>query len=418
MRFKSIPVLMTLFLLAIVADVMRADNSHVSNDWPQWRGPKRDGVVTGFSIPKVWPGTLEKNWSVKVGGGYSSPVVSGGLVYQMGRDGDEEHVRCLNLETGKIIWHAKYSADGEVHNAASAHGIGPKSTPTVAHGKLYTLGIGSILSCFDAESGRLVWRKSFVGDFPKSAPSCGTSMSPLIEGNLCIVHVGLDRRGAMYAFDADSGEQLWENDKDGPGYGSPIIATLAGRKQVVAPVSKFIVGIDIDSGEEMWREPFPTFSTQNIVTPVWYRDTIITGGIGQPIVALRIGIGDSGVVQTWQNEDVPLHMSSPVLIGDKLLGLSHKKAGNLFCLEANTGKVLWRGDGRFAKNAAMLSIGDLLAILTSEGDLVFVKPTRSGFKRLAQYAVAKNEKTWAHPVLLDKRVLVKGDEDLVCWSFP
>jgi len=394
--------------------------SRAAGDWPQWRGPTRDGVVAGFAIPSVWPESLDKQWSVDVGDGYSSPVVTGGRVYQLSRQGDEEHVRCLELESGRTVWHASYPAAGSVHSAAASHGIGPKSTPVVAHGKLYTLGIGNILSCFAAQTGELLWRKTFEGRFSKPAPSCGTSMSPLVDGSLCIVHVGHDRDGAMYALDADTGQERWEYDGDGPGYGSPIIVSLAGTRQIVTPVSKFIAGIDIDSGTVLWREPFPTYSTQNIITPVGHHDMIIAGGIGQPTVALRSSQDEGATTaeRIWENKAASLHMSSPVLLDDKLFGLSRTKSGHLFCLDVNSGEILWQGGGRFAKNAAILVVDHLLAILTSDGKLVFAKPTATGLGYLAEYPVDPSGRAWAHPALVGKRILVKGDENLICWSLP
>lgn len=394
--------------------------SRTASDWPQWRGPNRDGTVIGFSIPDVWPESLDEQWSVTVGDGYSSPVVADGRVYQLSRQGEEEHVRCLELETGKTTWHARYPAAGAVHSAAASHGIGPKSTPVVARGKLYTLGIGNILSCFESHSGELQWRKTFEGRFSKPAPSCGTSMSPLVDGNLCIVHVGHDRDGAMYALDADTGQQQWEYDGDGPGYGSPIIVALAGTRQIVTPVSKFVAGIGVDSGKVLWREPFPTFSTQNVITPLVHRDTIITGGIGQPTVALRPGQGEGNatIERIWENKAASLHMSTPVLLDGRLFGLSRMKSGHLFCLDANTGETVWQGEGRFAKNAAVLVVGNLLAILTSEGKLVFAKPTDTGLDYLAEYPVDPSGRAWAHLALVGRRILVKGDEDLICWSLP
>ena len=424
----AVSTLVVRFLLAIAVihsvDALLAiepvPQSRAANDWPQWRGPNRDGTVIGFSIPDVWPESLDKQWSVDLGDGYSSPVVADGRVYQLSRQGDEEHVQCLELDSGKTVWHGGYPAAGAVHSAAASHGIGPKSTPVVAREKLYTLGIGNILSCFEAQTGKLLWRKAFEGRFSKPAPSCGTSMSPLVDGELCIVHVGHDRDGAMYALDADTGEQRWEYDGDGPGYGSPIIVSLAGTRQIVAPVSRFVVGLGIDSGKVLWREPFPTHSTQNIITPLKHRGTIITGGIGQPTVALRIGQGEGAMTieRIWENKAVPLHMSSPVLLGSRLFGLSRMKAGHLFCLDANTGETLWQGEGRFAKNATILVVGNLLAILTSDGKLFFAKPTATGLDYLAEYPVDPSGRAWAHPALFGKHILVKGDEKLTCWSLP
>jgi outer membrane protein assembly factor BamB len=224
----------------------------------------------------------------------------------------------------------------------------------------------------------------------------------------------------MFAMDADTGQQRWEYDGDGPGYGSPIIVSLAGTRQIVTPVSKFVAGIELQTGKLLWREPFPTYSTQNIITPLGHRDTIITGGIGQPTVALRPGQGEGGatVERIWENKAVPLHMSSPVLLDGKLYGLSRMKASHLFCVDANTGKTVWQGEGRFATNAAILVVGNLLAILKSDGKLVFATPTSTGLDYLAEYPVDPSGRAWAHPALLGKRILVKGDVNLICWSLP
>jgi len=245
-------------------------------------------------------------------------------------------------------------------------------------------------------------------------------MSPLIDDRLCIVHVGTDRDGALFALDADTGQEQWEYDGDGPGYGSPIVVSLAGTRQIVIPVSKFVAGVDIDSGKVLWREPFPTFSTQNVITPLGHGDAIITGGIGQPTVALRPGQGEGvkTAERIWENKAVQLHMSSPILLDGKLFGLSRMKSGQLFCLDANTGETLWQGEGRFAKNAAILVLGNLLAIQTSDGKLIFAKPTATGLDYLAEYPVDPSGRAWAHPALLGRRILVKGDENLICWSLP
>jgi outer membrane protein assembly factor BamB len=280
-------------------------------DWPQWRGPLRDGHAADFVSPQTWPKELRKAWQVSAGEGHSSPVVAAGQVFVHTRQEDVEHVRSLDLTTGKVVWQDRYAATGSVHAAAASHGLGPKSTPTVHQGRVYTLGIGSILSCYDAKTGRALWRKDFQDQFPQPAPSCGTSMSPLVVDGLCIVHVGLDRKGALLAFDAATGQPRWSYDGDGPGYSSPILAGVRGQPQLVTLVSQAVAGFSVADGRLLWRMPFRTTNTQNIVTPVATKDTIIVGGIGQPLLALRSSKEpeqDAEIV--WSNSEVPQRGSS------------------------------------------------------------------------------------------------------------
>ena len=381
--------------------------------WTQWRGPDRNGVVSGFDVPEKWPTSLKRQWSATVGDGYSCPVVTGGRVYQLTRRGDREHVTCFELKTGKVIWQHDYPTGGKVHKAADDHGIGPKSTPVLAGGKLYTLGINSVLSCWDASTGALAWREEFTGRYPQPAPSCGTSMSPLIFDGLCLVYVGLDRKGGLIALDAGTGKQRWSYEEEGPGYGSPILTSLSGRRQLVVPVSKAWAGFDPKSGSRLWRFDFPTSSSQNIITPVVHGEMLIVGGIGQPLLAVRPR-GDT-VETVWKNTDVPVHMSSPVLVGGLLFGLSRKRSGHLFCVDAATGETVWQGEARFAKTAALLAVGKQLVVLTSDGTLVVAAATRAGYRQLASYPVGPGLKSWATPAMTGNRILVKAGPELTCW---
>ena len=154
-------------------------------DWPQWRGPKRDGSV-GAALPAQWPEALKKRWEIPVGAGHASPVVSGNRVVVIAREGDQEIVRALDIASGKEIWRAAYPAPFIVNPAAQSHGPGPKSTPAIAGGRVFTFGIGGILSAFDLASGRLIWRVPAPGVLPEY----GTATSPLVDGTSVIVHVG------------------------------------------------------------------------------------------------------------------------------------------------------------------------------------------------------------------------------------
>src|SRR5687767_11681489 len=204
-------------------------------DWPQWRGPKRDGSIDA-ALPAQWPEALKKRWEIPVGTGHASPVVSGDRVVVIARQGDDEIVRALDVASGMEIWRASYPAPYVVNPAAASHGPGPKSTPAIAGGRVFTFGIAGVLSAFDLTSGKLMWRLPA----PEVQPQYGTATSPLIDGTSVIAHVGGQDRGALTSFDAATGKPRWQWTGDGPGNGSPIIATIAGVRQVIAQTQKFL----------------------------------------------------------------------------------------------------------------------------------------------------------------------------------
>ena len=189
-----------------VTTLLSAASSAKSLSWPQWRGPNRDGYVGGVSVPRVWPKTLKEEWKVTVGVGHSSPLVSDGKIYVFARQGETETLLCLDALTGKEVWKsAPHAVAYEMNSAARDHGKGPKSTPVAAGGKIFTLGISGHLSAHDARTGRLAWRKDFSKQYPSTSPLYGTSMSPVVEKNLLIAHVGGHDRGALTAFDTETG---------------------------------------------------------------------------------------------------------------------------------------------------------------------------------------------------------------------
>ncbi|OLE84050.1 MAG: hypothetical protein AUF76_04485 [Acidobacteria bacterium 13_1_20CM_2_65_9] len=200
-----------------------------SSDWPQWRGPDRDGAVASFTEPKPWPDQLARKWRVDVGLGYASPVLVGNRLYMYSRRGDNEVLAALDADTGKEIWQSSYAATFTVNPAAARHEKGPKSTPTFANGKLYTLGMSGIVTAFDAATGKQLWQKAA----PAVAPLYHTGMSPLVDRGVVIVHVGGHNQGALTAFDANTGAEKWKWSGDGPSYGSPMAADLAGTRQII-----------------------------------------------------------------------------------------------------------------------------------------------------------------------------------------
>lgn len=402
---------------ALGALALLATVPFLAADWPQWRGPNRDGLVAGFKIPRTWPAQLKQVWQVEVGLGHSSPLVLGEQVYMFSRRGEEETLAALNLGDGKELWRQSYAAPYEVNSVAAAHGKGPKSTPAAADGRIFTFGISGVLTCWDAKTGAKSWQLEFSKQFPATSPLYGAATSPLVDGDKCIVFVGGQDRGALCAFDVKSGKQLWAWTGDGPGYTSPVVATFSGVRQLVTQSQGACLGLDPDTGKLLWRISYKTEYDQNSVTPLIYAESVIFAGYGKGIERYRIEKqGDEWRTdEMWSNKEVSLYMSSPVLSGDRMYGFSHRQKGQLFALDLTTGKTLWTGDGRLAESASLVRSGSVLFALTTQAELIAFRDTEKQFEEFAHYKVSATP-TWAHPVALTGGVLVKDESTLTLWQ--
>ncbi|MDQ3009685.1 MAG: PQQ-like beta-propeller repeat protein [Acidobacteriota bacterium] len=388
-----------------------------AQDWPQWRGTNRDGVVKDFVAPAAWPEKLKQVWKTPVGSGYSSPIISKDRAWVHSRDNNEEAVTCLDLKTGKTLWRKTEAVAFSKNQYAKEMSNGPFATPALAGGRLYTLSVNAVLSCFDAMTGELKWRKDF-GKPDTSKMFCGTAASPLIDGGNVIVYVGDDIKGGqMVALDAASGNERWKWTGEGPGYASPIIATFAGARQVVTMTDKSVVGIAAKDGALLWRLAWPDEWNENIVTPIVHKNSLILSGVRKGTVAVQIAkTGDKWEPkEVWRNAELTMYMNSPVLDGDHLFGMTNKRKGQLFCAEAATGKVLWTTEGREGANAAILQAKDLLFILNNDGGLIVARKSPKGFEQVAKYSVADSA-TYAHPIVFGNRILIKGDAAIALWS--
>lgn len=391
--------------------------SAFAQSWKQWRGANRDGVVKDFSAPTVWPKELKQVWKTPVGSGYSSPVVSKDRVWVHGLDGEEETVNCLDLKTGKLIWRKSYPAQFTKNQYATQMGKGPFATPVLHAGRLYTLGVNAVLSCFDAQSGELKWQKDF-GKPDTSKMFCGTAASPMIDGGNLIVYTGDDiRGGTMVALDLVSGKESWRWTGEGPGYASPIIASFAGVRQIVTMTDKSVIGVSAKDGQLLWRLAWPDEWNENIVTPLIYKNSLILSGVRKGTMAVEIvKTGDKFENrQLWHNRELTMYMNSPVLDGEHFFGMTNKRKGSLFCAEAATGKVLWSTEGREGANAAVLHTKDLLFILNNDAGLIVAKKNHNRFEQLAKYLVADTA-TYAHPIIFDKQILIKDDASIALLS--
>src|SRR5262249_30672079 len=308
-------------------------------------------------------------WSTDVGLGYSSPLVVGNRVYIFSRQGRDEVMSALDPASGKVVWRTAYPAPFTMNPAAAPHGEGPKSTPAYANGKLYAIGMTGIVTAFNAADGKQLWQK------PASpVPTLYTthSFSPLVDRGVVIFHVGGHDKGALTAFNVDTGDVKWRWDGDGPAYASPIVAEFAGMRQVVTFTQDNLIGVNAETGALLWKRKYSVPYTQNNITPIVYNQTLIVSGLEQPVTAISV-VNRNGQWATdtlWENKEVSLSMSNAVLAQDAVFGMSARNSGQFFALDAKSGKTLWRSMGRQGTNAAVVRGGNVLFLLKDNAELI------------------------------------------------
>lgn len=403
---KQSPVVVFAFLCVTTTAVAQ----NAPQDYPQWRGKNRDGAASAFSEPKSWPEKLTREWKVEVGEGYATPIVVGKTVYSFSRREGNEVMLALDAATGKVVWQTAYPAPYKVGRPAVAHGPGPKATPLFYNGKLYTLGISGIVSAFDAVSGKLVWQKPAAAEHP----FFGASVSPVGDKGLVIVNPG--DYGPLTAFDAHTGDVRWTAGVDSS-FASPIIVDLDGVRQVVTMTQKDVMGVSLADGAILWRYPWVSQMTASAITPIVDGNTILVGGQGMGLKAIKPIKRDGQWVTElkWETMAVSMFMSNPVLIGDSLFGLSERASGQFFALDAKTGKVLWLGQPREATNAAVVKAGNLIFFLNDDAELIVARSSRNGFEPFKRYTVADSA-TWAQPSISGNRIFIKDVTTLTLWT--
>ena len=377
-----------------------------AQDWPQWRGVNRDGKLTGFTAPQEWPKELTQVWKVTVGLGDSTPALVGDKLYVFARQGAEEVTLCLDAASGKEVWKDKYEAQAVSGPSARQHS-GPRSSPAVADGKVVTLGVGGILSCLDAATGKLLWRKD---EFPKVVPKFYTGMSPMIVDGMAIAELGGEGNGAIMAFDLATGDVKWKCANEAPMYASPVLLTADDTRQIVTLTEKSVVGVGLTDGKVLWEIPFaPRGMAYNAATPIIDAQTVIFTGSGRGTKAVKIEKQGDGFApkELWSNE-LAVQFNTPVLKDGLLFGFSDK--GNLFCVNAQSGKTAWVDKAQHGRGfAAIVDAGSCLLALPSTSELIVYKPSDKEYTEVAKIKVADTQ-TYAHPVVAGDRVFVRGQD--------
>ncbi|HBZ21935.1 MAG TPA: hypothetical protein DEO60_12460 [Bacteroidales bacterium] len=378
-----------------------------SQDWPQFRGIGRDSKVTGFKSPNTWPAELKQVWKVNVGFGDATPVLSGKRIYLAVRQNTDEVILCLDAGSGKEIWRSAYTALA-VTGPATSH-PGPRSTPAIADGKIVTFGVTGILTCLDASTGKVLWRK----ENPENAvPQFYTGMSPLIVDKICIAHLGKKDMGQVVALDLATGNEKWKWESDGPSYASPSVMTTGKQKHIIVQTEKNLIALSLENGKLQWQVATPVQQRfYNCTSPYINGDIIYYTGQGSGTKAIQVvRDGDKYVTkELWSNPEIGAKWNTPVLKDGFLYGFTDQK--RLYCIDASSGKTAWNDNTVSSDFSTIVDCGPVIIGLPSTGNLIVMKPDPKAYSETAKYKVADTP-VYAFPVISGNTLYVKDSENL------
>ncbi len=381
-----------------------------TTDIPGWRGAGRDGKFLNFRAPATWPKELTKAWEVPVGLGDASPVMVKGKIYLLVSQDSVETLLCLDAKSGKTIWKTPINKAPKVTGGAASH-PGPRSTPYVSNGKVFTLGAGGVVACHDAKKGKLIWKNEA---YTAEVPQFFTSASPLLTDKICILPLGGKENGSVVAFDVNTGTEVWKVSGIPCTYSSPVFMSIAGLVAIVDQSETALVGITLD-GQLIGEIPTPGQQRfYNSSTPVIDGQNIIVGGAGTGTKMFQVTTENGiGVNQAWSNPKYSVSFNTPVLKGGFLYA-NDSKFGNIYCLNAETGETAWADTVKLNRFASMLDLGPAMMTLAGNAAMVVFEPNGSAYKELARYKVSDTE-IYAHPLAVDNKFYVKDKEKLTCW---
>ncbi|MBM4069719.1 MAG: pyrrolo-quinoline quinone [Planctomycetes bacterium] len=391
---------------ATVTDAGRADEKVVAC-WPQWRGPSRDGQISGPD----WPARLAKDsltrlWRVPLGPSYSGPIVAGDLVFTTATiNKDSEVVYAFDRKTGKERWRTEWKGAMSVPFFAAANGSWIRSTPAYEGGRLYVAGMRDVLVCLDARSGKEEWRVDFAKELKTPLPDFGFVCSPLVDGNAVYVQAG----AAVVKLDKKTGKILWRALKDnggvfGSAFSSPVIATLSGKRQLIVQGRQKLAGVDLERGDVLWSQVVPSFRGMNILTPLVIGDAVFTSSYGNKSWLYKVSPKNDRffVTEAWTN-NAQGYMSSPVMLdGHAYLHLQNQR---FTCINLKNGERTWTS-APFGKYCSLVARGDRILALDQRGILLLIKANPKEFELIDSHKISDAE-TWAHLAVCGEELYIR-----------
>lgn len=391
------------------APPVTAPAATTESNWPGFRGPDRDSVVRGVQIETDWSKSPPVElWRRPVGPGWSSFAVRGDLFYTQEQRGNDEIVSCYNVTTGKPVWKHRDAARFWESNA----GAGPRGTPTLSNGRVYSLGATGIVNALDASNGAVVWSHNAASDTKTKIPGWGFASSPLVIENVVVVATA----GNLVAYDVATGERRWVYAAGGSGYSSPHLVKIGGTTQVLLLNGTGAVSFGPADGQQLWEHHLPP--GPRIVQPAMTADgdVLLHDGEGSSMRRVKVAQGSGGwtTEERWESVGLNPYFSDFVVHHDHAFGFA---GSNIACIDLKDGNRKWSGGSYGHGQLVLLADQNLLLVLSEEGELALVKATPDQFTEMARFKAIEG-KTWNHPVLAGDILLVRNAEEMAAFRMP
>ncbi len=379
--------------------------------WTDYRGPDRDGIYKATSIRTDWPsGGLPEIWRQKVGGGYASVVVAEGKVFTIEQRRDQEFVAAYDFNTGEELWTNSWDS----HFQETMGGPGPRATPTWHEGKIYALGGAGELRALEAATGKLIWRKNILSENGARNLEWAMSGAPLVVDDKLIVLPGGTSGKSIAAYNKDTGETIWKSLNDKQAYTSPMLVTLAGKRQVVLVSAPRMLAVDPEDGSLLWSYPWKTSYDANCAQPLIVDDdhVFVSSGYGTGAALVKIESDGDGLraKEVWKNNTMKNKFNSSVLHDGIVYGLDE---AILSAVDVRTGERKWKG-GRYGFGQVLLA-GNHLIVLTEKGEVALVKATPEGHQEVARFSAIRG-KTWNTHAIAGGRLIVRNQTEMACYD--
>lgn len=409
---RRVPLFRVVSLLLVVSTT----SAFAGDTWPQWRGPARDCQVT----PREWPaslteGTLRQTMRVDLGDSYSGPIVTENMVFVTETQGKQETVRALDRATGEEVWSTQWQGSMTVPFFAASNGSWIRSTPAYADGRLFVASMEDVMVGLDASTGKQIWTKDFREEYSTGNQSFGFVCSPLVDGDAVYVQAA----AGLIKCDCATGKTIWRGLVEAGGmmggaFSSPVIATVAGKRQLVVQTRKALTGVSLEDGTALWSVDIPAFRGMNILTPTVIGDRIFTSSYGGGSFLYEVrAAGDSFEVEQIWKAKTEAYMSSPVVVDGYIY--CHLRNQRVVCLDPETGKATWT-TRPYGKYWSMVANGRKSLVLDERGDLILLDLNPEKFVELGKLKVSE-QSAWAHLAVVDNQIFVRDLKGLTVYEW-